>query len=56
MFSFLDLNVPIVTNNYLSEVNVASVEQGNISAYSADGYQDNYSAVGQSTGDLFDVF
>ena len=55
MFSLLDLNVPIVAHNYLSEVNVATVEQGNISGYSAGVYQDNYSVVGQNTGDYFDV-
>ena len=52
MFSFLDLNLPIVAGNLLSEANVATVEQGNISAFSAGVAQGNGSLVGQDTGDF----
>ena len=55
MFSFLDLNLPIAAGNLLSEANIATVEQGNISALSAGVAQGNGSVVGQSTGDLFDI-
>ena len=55
MFSFLDLNIPIVANNLLSEANVAGVEQGNLTAFSAGVAQGNGSVIGQSTGDFFDI-
>ena len=55
MFSFLDLNLPIAAGNLLSEANIATVEQGNISALSAGVAQGNGSVIGQSTGDLFDI-
>jgi len=56
MFSLLDLNLPIVAGNLLSEANVATVEQGNISAFSLGVAQGNGSAIGQSTSDVFDIF
>jgi len=55
MFSLLDLNVPIVSHNLLSEVNVATVEQGNIAYGSGYAWQDNSSWIYQSTGDHYDI-
>ena len=56
MFSFLDINIPAVVGNAFSEANVATVEQGNIAAGSALVGQANGSAIGQNTGDVFDIF
>lgn len=56
MFSLLDINIPIVANNAFSEANVASAEQGNIAVGSLLVAQGNGSAIGQSTGDVFDIF
>lgn len=56
MFSLVDLNIPVASNNAFSEVNIATVEQGNIAAGSALVAQGNGSVVGQSTGDVFDIF
>lgn len=56
MFSFLDLNIPIATGNLGSEVNIATVEQGNIAANSIGVLQGNGSTVLQSTGDGVDFF
>jgi hypothetical protein len=55
MFSFLDVNIPIASNNAFSEVNVASAEQGNIAAFSTGVLQGNGSVVGQTTGDVIDI-
>lgn len=55
MFSFIDLNIPIVANNLLSEANVATVEQGNLTAGSIGVAQGNGSVIGQTTGDFFDI-
>lgn len=55
MFSLLDINIPVVSNNAFSEANVASAEQGNISAFSAGVLQANGSAIGQTTGDVLDI-
>jgi len=56
MFSLFDFNIPVVAGNALSEINVATVEQGNF-AYGTDyAWQDNSSWIYQSTGDGVDFF
>lgn len=56
MFSLFDFNLPVVTGNALSEINIATVEQGNIALGSAAVLQGNSSVIGQSTGDGVDFF
>lgn len=56
MFSLLDLNIPLVTGNLGSEINIATVEQGNIAIGSAGVLQANSSLIGQTTGDGVDFF
>ena len=56
MFSLFDFNIPVVTGNALSEINIATVEQGNIALGSAAVLQGNSSWIGQSTGDGVDFF
>jgi len=56
MFSLFDLNLPVVNGNLGSEINVATVEQGNIAAGSALVAQGNGSVIGQNTGDVLDLF
>ena len=56
MFSLFDLNLPTVAGNALSEINIATVEQGNIALGSAAVVQGNNSWIGQTTGDGVDFF
>ena len=56
MFSLFDFNIPVVSGNALSEINVATVEQGNIAFGSAAVLQGNTSVIGQNTGDGLDLF
>ncbi len=56
MFSLFDFNIPVVAGNALSEINIATVEQGNIALGSAGVVQGNSSWIGQSTGDGVDFF
>ena len=56
MFSLFDFNIPTVAGNALSEINVATVEQGNIAFGSAAVLQGNTSVIGQNTGDGLDFF
>ena len=51
MFSLFDFNIPVVAGNALSEINVATVEQGNIALGSVGVVQGNGSVIGQNTGD-----
>ena len=54
MFSLLDLNIPIATGNLGSEINIATVEQGNTALGSSLVAQGNGSVIGQTTGDGID--
>ena len=56
MFSLFDFNIPVISGNLGSEINVATVEQGNIALGSAGVLQSNGSVIGQSTGDGVDFF
>ena len=56
MFSLFDFNIPVVAGNGLSEINVASVEQGNIAYGSYYASQENKSIIWQDTGDGLDLF
>ncbi|MDH3743142.1 MAG: hypothetical protein OER56_16250 [Hyphomicrobiales bacterium] len=56
MFSLFDLNLPIAAGNVGSEINIATVEQGNIAVDSIGVLQGNGSVIGQTTGDGVDFF
>jgi hypothetical protein len=56
MFSLLDLNLPVAVGNLGSEINIATVEQGNTAIGSAAVLQGNSSVIGQTTGDGIDFF
>lgn len=56
MFSLFDLNIPLVNGNLGSEINIATVEQGNIALGSTTVAQANGSLIGQTTGDGVDFF
>ena len=56
MFSLFDFNIPVVSGNTLSEINVATVEQGNIAYGSHYADQENSSTIWQNTGDGLDLF
>ena len=56
MFSLFDFNLPTVAGNALSEINIATVEQGNFALGSAGVVQGNSSWINQNTGDGIDFF